>query len=86
MTDEHEGCDWKEQRLYLNKTLDRIDSTVQRIEQNQSAKDAEIYNRLNKLQIAEAQLRVKSGAWGLVGSGIAALIAFVWMWISGNTK
>ena len=81
-----EDCDWKEQRLYLNKTLERIDATLQRIESRQSETDTEIYNRLNKLQIAEAQLRVKSGAWGLVGSGIAALIAFVWMWLSDKMR
>jgi hypothetical protein len=81
-----EDCDWKEQRLYLNKTLERIDATLQRIESRQSETDAEIYNRLNKLQIAEAQLRVKSGAWGLVGSGFAALIGFVWMWLSDKMR
>lgn len=84
MNGEHENCDWKEQRLYLNKTLDRMDATLQRIEQNQSSKDAEIYNRLNKLQIAEAQLKVKSGAWGLVGSVIAAFIGMIWMWLSNH--
>lgn len=77
-------CDWKEQRLHLNESLKRLESRFDRFEEKQESRDGEIYKRLTSLQVAEGMLRVKSGAWGLIGSLVVAVGLFFWEFLKGK--
>lgn len=67
-------CDWPENRMYLQKSIENLHADMEKWSSRQEQRDSEIYKRLTGLQIGEAKLNVKSGAWGAIGA-LAVLLA-----------
>ena len=78
------NCDWPENRKYLQETLKDMRSDMKDWRDKQEQRDAEIYKRLTSLQVAEGQLRIKSGAWGAIGAAVVAAAAFFWEKLKGG--
>lgn len=58
--------DWKYQESLVLATLKRLEKN-----------DIEIFNRLNKIDVGIATLKVKSGIWGLIGACIPVALGLI---------
>lgn len=64
---------WTKWGKHVLKELERQDST-----------DVDIVSRVNKLEIDQAVLKMKSGIWGAIGASIPIIIAIaIWLLTSG---
>ena len=73
----HDGNGWDEYRKLVLAELRRIDEGFQHERRNRTMTEKVTWERIARLEVAIAALKIKAGIWGLAGGLIPALTAII---------
>jgi len=77
---------WVEHRIFVTKTLERLEQISSDHEQRDETRHLELLDRIAGIQSDLASLNVKASIWGLLGGAIPAIIVLVIMYLETHTK
>jgi len=77
---------WDEHRIFVTRTLERLEQISSDHEEKDEARHIELLNRISTLQSEITSLNVRAGVWGLLGGALPALVVLIVMYIEGHSK